>query len=118
MGRLPTGVPPALEPCKIPKSPYFGLDHVSNRRLNFNRAFENAQACKWGSTMLAIQNLLRPAAHPLTAGPACPNCGRSMHLARIAPRSEGLPDIHIFRCGECGVSLAEAADDAAAAFRG
>lgn len=68
--------------------------------------------------MLATQNPLRSTGHPLTAGPACPNCGRSMHLARIAPRSEGLPDIHIFRCGECGVSLTEAADDAAAAFRG
>jgi ribosomal protein L37AE/L43A len=68
--------------------------------------------------MLAIQNSLRPAGNPVTAGPACPNCGRSMHLARIAPRAEGLSDLHIYRCGECGVSLAEAADDAAAAFRG
>ncbi len=68
--------------------------------------------------MLAIQNSLRPAGYPVTAGPACPNCGRAMHLARIAPRSEGLPDLHIYRCGECGVSLTQAADDAAAAYRG
>ena len=68
--------------------------------------------------MLAIQNSLRPAGNPITAGPACPNCGRSMHLARTAPRTEGLSDVHIYRCGECGVSLTEAADDAAAAYRG
>lgn len=41
-----------------------------------------------------------------------------MHLARIAPRAEGLSDVHIYRCGECGVSMTEAADDVAAAFRG
>jgi hypothetical protein len=38
-----------------------------------------------------------------------------MHLARIEPRPEGLTDIHVFRCGECGVSLAEAAEDRSAA---
>jgi len=37
-----------------------------------------------------------------------------MHLARIAPRSEGLSDLRIYRCGECGVSLTEAAADGAA----
>ena len=41
--------------------------------------------------MLVIQNLSRPYSdHTVTAGPACPNCGRAMHLAQIAPRSEGL----------------------------
>lgn len=64
--------------------------------------------------MLEMQNLLRPPGNPITAGPACPNCGRSMHLARIAPRSEGLSDLRIYRCGECGVSLVEAADDVSA----
>lgn len=68
--------------------------------------------------MLTMQNLSRSAGHPLTLGPACPNCGRSMHLARIAPRAEGLCDLRIYRCGECGLSLTEAADDACAAFRG
>jgi len=34
-----------------------------------------------------------------------------MHLARIAPRPESLTDLRIYRCGECGVSLAEAADN-------
>jgi hypothetical protein len=61
--------------------------------------------------MLSMQNLSRPAGNPVKAGPLCPNCGRSMHLARIAPRPEGPTDINIFRCGECGVSLAEAAAD-------
>jgi predicted RNA-binding Zn-ribbon protein involved in translation (DUF1610 family) len=65
--------------------------------------------------MLIMQNLPRLAGHPLTVGPACPNCGRAMHLARISPRSEGLSDLHIYRCGECGVSLSEAADDRSAA---
>jgi len=41
-----------------------------------------------------------------------------MHLARIAPRTEGLSDLRIYRCGECGVSLTEAADNGAAAYRG
>jgi transposase-like protein len=64
--------------------------------------------------MLTIQNSLRPAGNPITAGPGCPNCGRAMHLARIAPRSEGLADLRVYRCGECGVSLSEAADTGAA----
>jgi transposase-like protein len=67
--------------------------------------------------MLAIQDSLRPADQAVTSGPACPNCGRSMHLARIAPRSEGLSELHIYRCGECGVSLTQAADDGPAAYR-
>jgi predicted RNA-binding Zn-ribbon protein involved in translation (DUF1610 family) len=64
--------------------------------------------------MLTIQNSSRPAGNPITHGPGCPNCGRSMHLARITPREEGLPDLHIYRCGECGVSLSEAAGEGAA----
>jgi hypothetical protein len=65
--------------------------------------------------MLVMQNLSWPAGDPITAGPACPNCGRSMHLARIAPRPEGLTELRVYRCGECGVSLAEAAGDRSAA---
>ena len=65
--------------------------------------------------MLVMQNPSRSAGAPIKASPLCPNCGRPMHLARVAPRPEGLTDIHIFRCGECGVSLAEAAVDEAAA---
>jgi hypothetical protein len=40
-----------------------------------------------------------------------------MHLARTAPRPEGLTDLHTYRCGECGVSSTQAADDGAAASR-
>jgi transposase-like protein len=65
--------------------------------------------------MLAIENTLRSEGHPATTRPACPNCGRSMHLARVSPRSDGLSDLRVYRCGECGVSLAEAADDEARA---
>jgi hypothetical protein len=65
--------------------------------------------------MLVLQNLSRPIGDPVVAGPACPNCGRSMHLARVAPRPEGLSELRIYRCGECGVSLTEAADDRSAA---
>ncbi len=61
--------------------------------------------------MLVMQNLSRPAGNPIKASPACPNCGRSMHLSRIAPQPGGSAASHIFRCGECGVSLIEAADD-------
>jgi transposase-like protein len=68
--------------------------------------------------MLMMQNLSRAAGRPLTVGPACPNCGRSMHLARIAPRSEGLAELRVYRCGECGVSLSEAADEVTAASCG
>jgi transposase-like protein len=67
--------------------------------------------------MLVMQNLSRPAGDLMKASPACPSCGRSMHLARIAPRPEGLTDIHIYRCGECGVSLSETADDRSRAPR-
>jgi hypothetical protein len=38
-----------------------------------------------------------------------------MHLARLAPRPEGLTELRIYRCGECGVSLTQAADDGAGA---
>jgi ribosomal protein L37AE/L43A len=67
--------------------------------------------------MLVLQNLSRPVGDPITAGPACPNCGRSMHLARVAPRPEGLTELRIYRCGECGVSLTQAADDGSAPSR-
>jgi transposase-like protein len=67
--------------------------------------------------MLVMQNSSRPAGNPVSTGPACPSCGRSMHLVRIAPRPDGRTDIHIYRCGECGVSLSEAADDRSRAQR-
>jgi ribosomal protein S27AE len=56
--------------------------------------------------MLAIQNSTQPAASLVPVRPACPNCGRSMYLARSAPRP-GLSDERVYRCGECGVWQAE-----------
>jgi hypothetical protein len=40
-----------------------------------------------------------------------------MHLSRSAPRPEGLSDLRVYRCGECGVSLVEAADEGSAPSR-
>ncbi len=59
--------------------------------------------------MLAMQNSARQASGPGTAGRPCPNCGRSMYLARTAPGTDGPSDQRIYRCGECGVSQAEQA---------
>jgi len=41
-----------------------------------------------------------------------------MHLARTAPRTDGLSDMRIYRCGECGLSLTEASEDGTAAYPG
>ena len=57
--------------------------------------------------MLAVQNSARQSAGPVTAGRRCPNCGRSMYLARMAPGTDGASDQRIYRCGECGVTQAE-----------
>lgn len=43
--------------------------------------------------------------------PLCPNCGRPMYLTRTTPRSEGLSDLCVFKCGECAVWLTESADE-------
>jgi ribosomal protein S27AE len=59
--------------------------------------------------MLAIENSAQLSARPVTARPACPNCGRSMHLARTAPQPGGLADQRVYRCGECGVWQTEEA---------
>jgi hypothetical protein len=67
--------------------------------------------------MLALQDSSRPVRNPGTARPACLNCGRPMHLARTLPRTGGLPDLQIYSCGECGVSLAEADGDRPTALR-
>jgi len=41
--------------------------------------------------------------------PACPNCGRPMHLTRSMPRAAGAPDLPTYKCGECGVWASKAA---------
>lgn len=43
--------------------------------------------------------------------PACPNCGRSMHLKRTSKSADGSTELRTFACGECGVYLTEAAGD-------
>jgi len=43
--------------------------------------------------------------------PACPNCGRSMHLKRTSKAADSLPELRTFACGECGVYVTEAAGD-------
>jgi hypothetical protein len=43
--------------------------------------------------------------------PPCPSCGRPMYLARTTPRSGGLADLCVFKCGECAVSMTESADE-------
>jgi hypothetical protein len=58
--------------------------------------------------MLATQEWMRPVGHHVTVRPACPNCGRSMHLTRITLGTGGVPDLGTFNCGECGVSVTEA----------
>jgi predicted RNA-binding Zn-ribbon protein involved in translation (DUF1610 family) len=60
--------------------------------------------------MLAIQALARPSTGRFTVRPACPNCGRSMHLTRTTSRTGGLPELRTYGCGECGVWVTEAAD--------
>jgi hypothetical protein len=58
--------------------------------------------------MLEIDRSPRPPRWPAAARPLYPNCGRTMHLARIVAGAEGLPDLRTCSCGECGVSLTEA----------
>lgn len=59
--------------------------------------------------MLAMK-LSRRSGEYATVMPLCPSCGRSMYLARKTPQPGKLPDLCVFKCGECGVWLTEAAD--------
>lgn len=90
------------QPREITQSPPFQPITVSNGCLNFNRVFENSD---WRYAMLAIQTLTREVGGNAALRPACPNCGRSMHMTRITPGMDGLPEVGTFRCGECGVSI-------------
>lgn len=60
--------------------------------------------------MLAMP-LMRPSGEFAPVQPPCPHCGRPMSLNRTEPRSGGLPDLCVFKCGECAVWLSEAADE-------
>lgn len=61
--------------------------------------------------MLAEQTSAQRMASDTALRPACPNCGRPMHPARMTRGADGLPDLGTFRCGECGVSVVEAAGE-------
>jgi hypothetical protein len=39
---------------------------------------------------------------------ACPSCGKYMQLKRVIPGLGGLPQISVYSCQFCGVSLTEA----------
>jgi hypothetical protein len=91
---------------EITKIPFFRLDGVSNRRLNFSRAFDK---CAMGYVMLMAQELTRPIGR--YNQPACRNCGRSMHLTRVTPMAGGLPDQRVYSCGECGIGTTETVGD-------
>jgi hypothetical protein len=74
--------------------------------------FENGIVLGLGvRDMLAGQTLARRMGDGFSLRPACPNCGRSMHMTRMTPGTDGLPDLGTFRCGECGVWVTEAAGD-------
>jgi hypothetical protein len=62
--------------------------------------------------MLAEQTSARRMDSGFSLRPACPNCGRVMHVARMTPGTNGLPDLGTFRCGECGVWVTEPAGEA------
>jgi transposase-like protein len=38
----------------------------------------------------------------------CPSCGKYMQLKRVIPGLGGLPQIRVYSCQFCGVSLTEA----------
>jgi len=60
--------------------------------------------------MLMTRELLRSGDDRIASRPLCPNCGRPMHLDRITPRTGGLPGLHSYKCGECGVWTNKAAE--------
>jgi len=43
--------------------------------------------------------------------PACPNCGRQMHLTRTMPRAADAADLLTYKCGECGIWATKAPTD-------
>jgi hypothetical protein len=93
------------------KIPYLPPITDSNGRLNFNRPFDNGIDSR-REAMLATEftRFTWQRADHASGLPPCPNCGRPMFLARTTPRG-GLPDLCVFKCGECAVYLSESADD-------
>ena len=54
--------------------------------------------------------MLAQMTHERTQTPSCPSCGKPMLLARIIPGIGGLPELRVYSCRQCGVSLTEAAE--------
>ncbi len=44
------------------------------------------------------------------AVPTCPSCGRPMHAVRSVPGIGGLPELRVYSCRPCGVSMTEPAE--------
>jgi hypothetical protein len=83
--------------------------------LNFDLMFKKQKRGEVASmsTMAseAMQQVGDPIRDRIKDRPACPNCGRPMHLTRTTPRASGLSDVRTYNCGECGVGAIKAADD-------
>jgi hypothetical protein len=60
--------------------------------------------------MSAMQMLTQPVGDNAILQPACPSCGRALHLSRITPGTGGLADLRTYACRTCGVWVTEADD--------
>ena len=40
--------------------------------------------------------------------PLCPHCGKPMPLVRTIPGIGGLPELRVYSCRQCGVSITQA----------
>jgi Ni,Fe-hydrogenase I small subunit len=43
--------------------------------------------------------------------PRCPNCGQALRRMRLISDLYRLPDLHVFECTGCDMSLIEGAED-------
>jgi hypothetical protein len=43
--------------------------------------------------------------------PTCPNCGKSLLMARAIPRDEGVIELHIYECRVCRLAVTQAASE-------
>jgi hypothetical protein len=56
--------------------------------------------------MFQVRERRRPVLDWATSPPLCPNCGRPMHLDRVALQTGGQSEL-TFKCGECWVTQEE-----------
>ena len=102
--------------CSLSRQPHLPvvLDHTAEANhdvlpLAVLRALVEAR--RRSSTAPKIISAAPQVGYDFTNRPACPNCGRSMHRMHIRLGADGFPELGTFRCGECGVSVTEAASD-------